>query len=175
MWYKIDFTKLVIQLLPPMLRSKLLLAVIGAMIAPLRYLYGKFFTLKKNVDNRLNITGNVQYLEKALNDAFYLNDGQINIETSDVEIPPSYYFISENQKANIMHYSSEGEGFVLRMQGESGIKVNFTIKIPTFLCTSLASKEDDKYQWKYLTTIKNIINIYKPAGRTFCIELYDYE
>lgn len=175
MWYKIDFTKLVMQLLPPILRSKLLLAILGAMIVPLRYLYGKFFNLKETVDDRLNITGNVQYLEKALNDAFYLKDRQIHIETPEDDRPPSFYFASENQKANIMRKPSEGEGFVLRMNGESGIKVNFNVMVPTFLCTSLTSKDDDKYHWKYLMTIKNIIKIYKPAGRTFSIELYDYE
>ena len=108
MWYKIDFTKLVIQLLPPMLRSKLLLAVIGAMIAPLRYLYGKFFTLKKNVDNRLNITGNVQYLEKALNDAFYRRTRQTLWRAVQMLTQkPCCQTIHDCPKVVPLHYESE--------------------------------------------------------------------
>lgn len=175
MWYRIDFTKLVMQLLPPILRSKVLLALLGAMIVPLRYLYGLFNSLKETVDNRLNITGNVQYLEKALNDAFYLRNRQIHIETPEGERVPSFYYASENRKANIMRKSSEGAGFILRKNGESGIKVNFKVMVPTFLCTSTESKDADKYHWKHLLIIRNIIKIYKPAGRTFSIELYDYE
>lgn len=175
MWYKIDFTKLVMQLLPPILRSEVLLALLGVMIVPLRYVYDRFCNLKGSVDARLNITGNVQYLEKALNDAFFLKEGQIYIETPEEERVPSFYFSKENQKANIFRRASEGEGFILRRNGESGIKVNFKVMVPTFLCTSLETKDSDKYHWRYLITIKNIIKIYKPAGRTFSIELYDYE
>ena len=175
MWYKIDFLKFVMQLLPPIMRSKLLLAILGVMIVPLRYLYAKFVSLKQTVDDRLNVTGNVQYLEKALNDIFFLDDLQIHIETPEEERVPSFYFGNENQRANIMRTTSEEEGFVLRKNGESGIKVNFKVMVPTFLCTSLESKDNDEYHWRYLMTIRNIIKIYKPAGRTFSIELYDYE
>ena len=36
------------------------------MIVPLRHIYNEFRALKDTVDSRLNITGNVMYLEKAL-------------------------------------------------------------------------------------------------------------
>lgn len=175
MWYKIDFIKLVVQLLPPILRSRLLTSLLRVMIVPLRYIYGKFSSLKDAADNHLNITGNVIYLEKALNDAFHLTDRQIYIETPEEEDAPSFYFAAEMQKANIMHLLSEGSGFVLRKKGESTVSVNFIVKVPTFLCTSLEAKASDKYGWHFLSEIKRMLNIYKPAGRTFGIELYDYE
>lgn len=175
MWYKIDFTKLVMQLLPPILRSRFLLALLGAMIVPLRYLYGKFCDLEQTTDDRLGITGNVQYLEKALNDAFYLKERQIFLSTPMEEKTPSFYFSSELQHPNCMYLLSEDTGFLLMKKGESRVKVNFIINVPTFLCTSVESKEYDRYLWQYLAIIRNIINIYKPAGRTFSIELYDYE
>lgn len=175
MWYKIDFTKLVLQLLPPILRSKFLTSLMSVLIVPLRYIYGKFCGLKDTVDSRLNTTGNVLYLEKALNDAFYLTDRQIYIDTPEEEESPAFYFASEMQKANMMFLVSEGTGFTLIRKGESRVLVNFIVKVPTFLCTSLESKASDKYGWHFLTIIKNILKIYKPAGRTFGIELYDYE
>lgn len=175
MWYKIDFTKLVMQLLPPILRSRFLLALLGILVVPLRYLYAKFCNLRGTVDDRLAITGNVLYLEKALNDAFYLKDRQIFLSTPVEEKTPSFYFSSELQHPNSMFLLTEGTGFLLMKKGESRVKVNFIVNVPTFLCTSVESKASDQYQWHYLAIIKNIINIYKPAGRTFSIELYDYE
>lgn len=175
MWYKIDFTKLFMQLLPPVLRSRFLSSLLSVMIVPLRYIYTSFGSLKDNADNRLNITGNVQYLEKALNDAFYLKERQIFLETPEEESPAAFYFSSEQQRPNILFLLSEEIGFLMMNKGESVVKMNFIINVPTFLCTSIDSKEADKYQWQYLSIIKNIIKIYKPAGRTFSIELYDYE
>lgn len=175
MWYKIDFIKLFVQLLPPMLRSKFLVSLLKAMIVPLRYIYGEFIKLKGNADDRLNIACNVQYLEKALNAAFYLTANQIYIETPEEEKVPVFYFSSEMQRTNVIYLQSEGRPFVLLEKGGSKVLVNFIVKVPTFLCTSLESKDIDKFAWKHLSLIKNILKIYKPAGRTFSIELYDYE
>lgn len=175
MWYRIDFDRLVAQLLPPVLRSKLLRAMLRAMVVPLRYIYGRFDTLKNTVDSRLETTGNVLYIEKALNDAFYLKERQIFLSTPAEEKTPSFYFSSELQRPIFMYLLTEGKGFILTNKGESRVKVNFVVWVPTFLCTSVEIREEDKYGWRYLAVIKNIIHIYKPAGRTFSIELYDYE
>ena len=78
------------QLLPPILRSKLLVALVNVLVLPLSYVYERFCSVKNTVDGRLTITGNVQYLEKALNDAFYLKDHQIFIETPEEEKVPSF-------------------------------------------------------------------------------------
>lgn len=175
MWYKIDFTKLAVQLLPPVLRSRFLAALLGVMITPLRSVYGRFCTLKGNVGNHLDTTGNVQYLEKALNDAFYLKDRQIYIETPEGEAPPSFFFARELQKASCIYMCSEEKDFVLMNKGEVHVLLNFIVMVPTFLCTSVSSKESDRFHWRYYTMIRNIVKTYKPAGRTFSIELYDYE
>lgn len=175
MWYRIDFTRLVVHLLPPILRSRFLTSLLVVMIAPLRYIHTKFGTLKETADNRLDITGNVQYLEKALNEAFYLGNRQIYIETPEEEGTPAFYFASETQSPNVMFLQSEGNGFVMTRKGEGRGVVNFTVKVPTFLCTSTESKEEDRYHWGYLSIINSILKTYKPAGRTFSIELYDYE
>ena len=100
------------QLLPPILRSKLLVALANVLVLPLRYVYERFRSVKNTVDDRLAITGNVQYLEKALNDAFYLKDHQIYIETPEEEKVPSFYYASELQEPCNMYLLSEGIGFV---------------------------------------------------------------
>lgn len=174
MWYKIDFIKLAAQLLPPILRSKFLMAMLCAMLVPLRYLYGKFCAHKEIVDDRLNITGSVQYLEKALNDAFYLTDRQIYIVTEEEDDTRNLYFEREVHRTKILYIEGKGPGFIVWNIGEVSVKVNFIVMVPTFLCTDLDNHKD-KYGGKNYNTIRNILNIYKPAGRTFTIQLYDYE
>lgn len=175
MWYRIDLKLLARQLLPPILRSRLLTGLTDALLVPLCRLYESFMELKGLIDKRLNITCNVQYLEKALNDAFYLKDRQIYIVTPDEERDESFYFRLEGQSTPVFRKVAEGSGHIMRKKEMNGIKVNFMIMVPSFLCTSLTSRVEDKYHWEYLNDIKNIVNIYKPAGRTFSIELYDYD
>lgn len=163
------------QLLPPVLRSQLLNGLLDAMTKPLCQVYERFAELKGIADRRMNITCNVQYLEKALNDAFYLKERQIYIVTPEEKRAEAFYFKHEGQQTPTFRTAVDGSGHVMRQKGSSGIEVNFKIMIPDFLCTSLASKADDKYHWTYLEEIRSIINIYKPAGRTFSIELYEYE
>lgn len=174
MWYNIDFTKFCRQMLPPVLRSLFLMALLKAMIVPLRYIYGLFKSLKTETDNSLNISANVISLQRAMNEAFFLKSDQIYIETPEEENKKVLYFESENQTYLPMRFCSEGEGQYIRENGEIAVKYNFVVYVPTFLCTSL-KKEDDKYCGVNLNRIMNILNKYKPAGRTFSIILYDYE
>ena len=100
MWCRIDFTRFVQQLLPPILRSKVMMSLFRVFITPLRYLYDKFLAYQDSVSSRLSITANVQYIQKALNDAFYLTDNQIYIETPKEERAMVFYFQKEGQSAN---------------------------------------------------------------------------
>ena len=74
---RIDYVRFVWQLLPPVLRSGVLLSLLRVLITPLRYLQERLSAYMEGVSSRLNITANVQYIQKALNDAFYLTDNQI--------------------------------------------------------------------------------------------------
>lgn len=175
MWYKIDFTKLVVQLLPPILRSGFMINLLRIMIIPLRYVYEKFYLLHTNVSVKLNTTCNVMYLEKALNDAFFLKGSQIFISTPE-EVKDGIFFHLRNevQPPKPLYRLSEQRPCYLNINGEKTAIVHMIVHVPTFLCTS-TDKDEDKYGGRNYNEIKNILNIYKPAGRTFSIELYDYE
>lgn len=173
MWYRIDFTRFVQQLLPPILRSKVMMALFRVFITPLRYLYDKFLVYRDSVSSRLNITANVQYIQKALNDAFYLTDEQIYIETPEEERVPAFYYQEEGQPANYF-YKVGDTPFYIRQPDEDPSIETFIVFVPTFLCTSLDTSSD-KYDGKNLQSIYNLLNYYKPAGRSYRIELYDYE
>ena len=89
-------TKLVVQLLPPILRSKFLIALLKALILPLAFIYGKLMEHRDNVSEKLDITANVIYLEKILNDAFFLSDLQIYIETQEEDLTNYWHFKHED-------------------------------------------------------------------------------
>lgn len=174
MWYDLDIEKLGRQLLPPVLRSGVLAALVRVLLMPIRLVYDEFMSQKASTDTVLSTTGTVIKLEKVLNDTFFLRNREIYIQTPNEESRLSMYFEKEDQKATVMHLKKEGEGLTMKRPGESTVKANFMVWIPTFLCTSLEAKED-RYGGQNLRKIKNILNRYKPAGRTFGIELYDYE
>lgn len=173
MRYKIDILRLALLLLPPVLRSRLLKSYLNALLLPVRSLYAQFMDLKTAVDKKIAMSANVQYLEKLLNDAFALKEPLIYITTPIDDVPyPMWYLQEDSHDTVTMRNEAEEEpGLELVMNGGESLQIrNFVVHIPTFILSSLADKTNPNYR-----KIVNILNIYKPAGRTFDIELYYYE
>src|SRR3712207_2217927 len=99
MWYKIDILRLALQLLPPILRSTLLTALLKVLLLPIVYIYEQFMQIKNNADERLRNTANVVSLERILNAAFHLSGRQIYIETAEVVNVVYMHTKVEGQKA----------------------------------------------------------------------------
>ena len=85
MWWKVDMVKMAVQLLPPVMRGGLTVALLKVLTLPVRHIYEQLTARRKNADMRLNTTANVMYIEKALNEAFYLKERQIWIESTEAE------------------------------------------------------------------------------------------
>lgn len=176
MWYDVDMKRLARLLLPPVLRSVVMVTIVKVLTTPLRWIYAQWQATKAQTDATLGTTGNVASLEAALNGMFYLTDRQIYITEPDwTDERLALYLKKELQTATYMHMAAEGEGTQMIWATEDAPAVNFVVMVPTFLCTSTESRAADKYGWKYLTKIKATIDKYKPAGRTAGIKLYDYE
>lgn len=172
--------RLAVQLLPPVLRNSLLLAFLRAFTAPLRQLHQRFTEYRDRVSGRLDVTAGVQYIEKALNDAFFLSGGQIYIVSVPAPVSggtPYLHLIAEGQRPR--YFGLRGErpyymGFSGEGKPESGDPVNFNVYVPTFLCTS-PDPGQDRYGGTHIGRIRNLLDYYKPAGRKYGIILYDYE
>ncbi|MDR0834612.1 MAG: hypothetical protein LBN93_10605 [Candidatus Symbiothrix sp.] len=78
--FQIDYKKLVLLLLPTMLRREVVYAFLKAMTAPVISLYNQFTSNRDNNLYRLQISGQVCYLRRLLNDAFPSANGNIRIE-----------------------------------------------------------------------------------------------
>ena len=96
MWYKFDPLKFAADMLPPVLRSKVLLAILRALLTPLRRLLDRFRQFRGDVHRRLNTTGQTFSLEAALNEKYRLSPGAIYITDTD-------------DKQLYLYFSSEGE------------------------------------------------------------------
>ena len=173
-WAKVDFSRMALQLLPPLLRSPLLVALLKAMLAPVHYLYGLFAALKESTGRRLGITGNVISLEAALNEAVHL-DGLIYIVSADDAERSYFYYAREGNTPQLLYRQAEGVVYTMGQEGEALQSPSFTVMVPTIVCTSLDSAEADVYGWQHLQEIRTILNTYKPAGVTYGITLYTYE
>ena len=169
MWYDVDFNRWSVQLLPPILRSRVLVALLRILIIPLAYLHRLFTDYRKKVADRLDITASVQDIERALNRRFFLRNRQIYIESESDDRHPCLYFQAEGKPPTFLN-----PRMTLWMDGEVPSKPNFTIFVPNFLVSSLNS-EEDRHKGRHLAEIIRIVELYKPAGRRYHINIYEYE
>ena len=117
MWYDFDIIKYAQYVLRPSLRKRKIFAIISIFLLPLIFIYTLFKSYRKQAINKLNINGQVIYIEKVLN---------------------------------------------IQQRGEGNYSGNYMVNIPSFLST-------------YENEIKNLIDYYKPAGRTYVLKIYEYE
>lgn len=162
MWYNIDINKFALQLLPITFRRKKLWAIAVIMLLPLNYVYGLFKAFREQALAKLSINGQVIYIEKVLNDSFSLTNTEIYI--TDIE-----------EKHTLLNRRSEGPALVylhkraenfdnvyMRKQNEgNSSKGNYIVNVPDFL----ADHESE---------IRQLINYYNPAGRTYVLNIYKY-
>lgn len=162
MLYKFDIHKFAEQMLPPRLRSKVLLALLRALLTPLKRLIEAFRLFRDEVLRRLRTTGQTYSLEWALNKRYQLPSGAIYItDTPDKQV--YLFFEKEGRSPKFLHKGREAhDPFYLSYRHEGKHDADFIVHIPSFLRSEEAE-------------IRRIINFYKPAGRTYKIDFYDYE
>ena len=67
MWYNVDFNKWAVQLLPPILRSKVLVVLLKIMLIPFVQIHAQFMRYRATIAGRLNVTASIQDIERILN------------------------------------------------------------------------------------------------------------
>lgn len=162
MWYDFDILKYAQYVLRPLLRKKRIFAVISVFLLPLIFIYTLFKSYRKQAVDKLNINGQVIYIEKVLNERFFLKDREIYI-TDIVGKEVYLYHHSEEQIPSYLHKRNErAEVKYIQQRGEGNYSGNFVVNIPSFLSI-------------YEIEIRNLVDYYKPAGRSFVLKIYEYE
>lgn len=70
MWYKVDYKKLAILMLPTFLRKPILVAYLQSLLVPIDSLYYQWSVYRNDNIYKMDHNGQICYLRKALNDKF---------------------------------------------------------------------------------------------------------
>ena len=162
MWYNVDIYKLGAYLLPPFLRKKRMYAFLCVFLYPFYWLCKMFKDYRKTSLRKLNVNGQVAYIEKMLNDEFEFENREIYITDSDA-LKPNVADMYRDPSVTMTIYPESSEEKLYLESGDESIKSeDYIVNVPSFLA--------DK-----LEVIKTIVEYNKPAGRTYKINVYDYE
>lgn len=173
MLFDFDPYVLVRQLCPPVLRSDLLQGFIRSLSAPVRVLCVMLRSFRGDIKESMTTTSHVIVLEGALNDAFGFQDRQIYLTTM-MDLGEVYLYSSGEGKVVYMHTREELKPLMMLMRDGVPPGASFTVHVPSFLATSTDYEEDD-YKGVNLLKIMNIVDAHKPVGKSYSIEIYDYE
>lgn len=162
MWYNVDIYKLGAYLLPPFLRKKRMYAFFCVFLYPFYWLCKMFKDYRKSSLQKLNVNGQVAYIEKRLCDEFELEYRDIYITDSD-SLRPNVADMYRDPSVTLTVYPESSEEKLYLESGDESVKSeDYIVNVPSFLAD-------------HLETIKTIVEYNKPAGRTYKINLYDYE
>ena len=106
--YHVDFDRLVLLLLPALLRKPRQVAWLQWLATPVRTLYAAFVAYEADVRRQLSYNSQVLLFEEALNDRFDPAVRRIYISNSDVELQPTYVnFVAEQQPNPVLYFQAE--------------------------------------------------------------------
>lgn len=152
--FDIDYPKLVSLLTPPDLRKQRLLALLGALIMPVRTVYGSFKANRISNLYKLAHNGQICYLRKALNDSFdpvlrriYIGDGS--------RFKRQYIYTSGEQQARYLRTI-----YIQPTTEYEDTGVDFKVIVPVGF--DLAGN---------LYQLRALIDFYKLAGKRYTIEI----
>lgn len=162
MWYNLDIYKFAQYLLPPVLRKKRLFAFLCVLLLPVYVVLQAFLAFRKQCVDNMNINGQVIYIEKVLNDTFFLENKEIYL--SDIPDSQFYMYTRDERIQATFHQRNEEDMRQLYMchRNEGNMEGNYIVNVPSFL----EGKTDE---------IRRIVEKYKPSGRKYIINIYEYE
>ena len=162
MLYKLDIYKWGLFLLPPVLRKKRLFALLAVLLRPFHDLLQAFKEFRKNSLERLDINGQVAYIEKALNGRFLLEYREIYLTDTVDTISQGSLLYPQEEETMAVYGNGDSIVTYLKSTGEGKQEADFIVNVPSFLS-------------QHVDEIKTIVEYNKPAGRSYEIKIYDYE
>lgn len=152
MWYKVDFQKLMLWLLPFKLRKARNVALLSAMVTVIQNLHSSWLNNRERNLYLLAHNGQTCYFRKALNDSFDDNLRRIEIVNGNV-FEEVYIFTSpENQPQYL------GKINIYGAEDNATSAVDFIVKVP-------AEIVDNR-----LIELRAEIDYYRQAGKRFKIQ-----
>lgn len=149
MWYKVDFDRLVLLLLPTFLRKPVLFGYVRALITPIASLHYKWSRMRDENLTKLSYNSQRCYLRKALNDKYDPDLRRITIDGTLDTTQDYIYTPAENLDVYL------GVMYLAQDFNYSNSIVDFLVNVPGQLL-------NDK-----INEITATINFYKLAGKSY--------
>lgn len=154
MWYKIDWDKLILLLLPTFLRKPVMFGYLRALITPIASLHYRWSRIREDNLKKLKYNGQRCYLRGALNDR------------CDFELRRIY--IDEVPEPNLNYIYQPGENLDYYLDTmyldldftEGGEIVDFVVYVPNDIMNKI-------------NEIKATLEFYKLAGKLYKIQTYE--
>lgn len=154
--YQLEVKKLGMWLVPVQWRKIRLMVLVTAMTATWADLYNRFALFRKRIKYSLEITPQVCYLEKALNDKYDTGSRRIYISDGEEHYPIILYKRDEN-KPVLIYQRSEDNPVYLRSRNEMAeFGVDFVVYVPSDVVFDMLE-------------MRTFVSGYKLATKTFVI------
>ncbi|MCT4647556.1 MAG: hypothetical protein N4A74_21390 [Carboxylicivirga sp.] len=153
--FEIDFNKVVLWLVPRVMRTAFNVAWLKELVRPVVSLYNEFTNKRADDLYRLNHNGQVCYLEAVLNDAFDISLRRIYISDAGGEVVT---LINRDTDGNALIINRDSDVNPLIIHNDSayfGGSYDFIVNIP------YQFSEADMYR------LKALVDYYKLAGKRF--------
>ncbi len=152
MWYKIDYNRLGIVMLPTFLRKAVLVSYLQSLLVPIDSLYYKWSVFRTDNLYKVEHTGQICYLRKVLNDKLDVSLRRIYIGDGNRYKRPYLYTTSENRPKYL------GTMFLRQRADYADTGVDFIVYAPIEIINT------SPYE------LKALIDFYKMGGKRYKIE-----
>ncbi len=155
--FDLDFNKVVVWLLPRMVRTVFNVAWLKALVQPVVLIYtglNGFLSYRNNIQYKLNHNGQVCYLEAALNDTFDTAERRIYLTDAGGDV---ITLINRDTDGNALIINDDPNGGIIIHNDSAyfGGSYDFIVNIP------YQFSEADIYQ------LRALVNFYKLAGKRY--------
>lgn len=144
MWYKVDWNKLILLLLPTFLRKPVIFGYLKVLISPVKNLDYQWSRMREENLKKLQYNSQKCYLRGALNDAFDKEDRRITITNTVNKTQDYIYTQAENRPVYL------GIMWLEPAFNYSGSKVDFLVNVPQELVNTILNEIEAKIEFYVL-------------------------
>lgn len=154
-YYTIIYPRLGVLLLPTMLRQKLIIAFVSALLRPLEVIHDKFMNYQANID--ISVNSQVCTLEHLINDAYDYYERRIEIR--DATVSRDDFFLFDDGTGEAVMVGDVEQSWWLDNGKLGATDVDFEVVIPKGY---VLSENEDR-------ALKKLINNNKLASKRYNI------
>jgi hypothetical protein len=152
MWYKVDYNRLAVLMLPTFLRKPILVGYVQSLLVPIDKLYYNWSIFRNENLYKVQHNGQICKLRKALNDRFDPSERRIYIGDGNRYERQYLYTTGENKPKYL------GKMFLFQNSDYADTGVDFIVYAPKKTINELPYE------------LKAQIEFYKPGGKRYKIE-----